>query len=240
MMSGCQGGKAGRDGLSEETFREHYACVCTPLLSCVWLCHPMEDSPSKHTGGGCHFLPQRIFPTQGSNSCLLCLPALSDGFFTMSTTWEAPSREQWPQRCSPRLLPLSPCLNHWKRMYVLKVKRTEKKQLTCSHGALRLGVPRGAHVFLLRVFWNLPQLVSLWTPVFLNSFWVPGPLENLKLGSLSPERCILSLKFTCSFRCLWTRWCPYAGGCVCHKFEICWTKNNSNIAIYWASQVAHW
>ena len=31
------------------------------------------DSPSENTGVGCHFLLQGIFPTQGSNLCLLCL-----------------------------------------------------------------------------------------------------------------------------------------------------------------------
>ena len=31
------------------------------------------DSPDKNTGGGCHFLIQGIFPTQGSNPHLLCL-----------------------------------------------------------------------------------------------------------------------------------------------------------------------
>ena len=30
------------------------------------------DFPGKSTGVGCHFLPQRIFPTQGSNPGLLC------------------------------------------------------------------------------------------------------------------------------------------------------------------------
>ena len=30
-------------------------------------------SPSQNTGVGCHFLLQGIFPTQGSNPCLLCL-----------------------------------------------------------------------------------------------------------------------------------------------------------------------
>ena len=34
-------------------------------LLCPW------DSPGKNTGVSCHFLPQRIFPTQGSNLCLL-------------------------------------------------------------------------------------------------------------------------------------------------------------------------
>ena len=34
---------------------------------CPW------DFPGKNTGVGCHFLPQGIFPTQGSNSSLFCL-----------------------------------------------------------------------------------------------------------------------------------------------------------------------
>ena len=44
---------------------------------CPW------DSPGKNTGVGCHALLQRIFPTQGSNSCLLHLPALAAGFFPL-------------------------------------------------------------------------------------------------------------------------------------------------------------
>ena len=36
-------------------------------LLCPW------DSPSKNTGVGCHFFLQGIFPTQGSNLCLLHL-----------------------------------------------------------------------------------------------------------------------------------------------------------------------
>ena len=36
-------------------------------LLCPW------DSPGKNTGGGCHFLLQGIFLTQGSNPCLLYL-----------------------------------------------------------------------------------------------------------------------------------------------------------------------
>ena len=52
-------------------------------LLCPW------DSPGKNTEVGCHTLLQGIFPTQGSNLCLLCLPALAGGFFTTSATWEA-------------------------------------------------------------------------------------------------------------------------------------------------------
>ena len=52
-------------------------------LLCPW------DSPDKNTGVGCHALLQGIFPTQGWNLCLMS-PALTDGFFTTSVTWEAP------------------------------------------------------------------------------------------------------------------------------------------------------
>ena len=41
-----------------------YIYIYTRLL-CPW------DSPDKNTGVGCHFLLQGIFPTQGSNLCLL-------------------------------------------------------------------------------------------------------------------------------------------------------------------------
>ena len=39
-------------------------------LLCQW------DSPGKNTGVGCHFLLQGIFPTEGLNPHLLCLPHL--------------------------------------------------------------------------------------------------------------------------------------------------------------------
>ena len=38
---------------------------------------------------GCHAFLEGIVPTQGSNLCLLCLPALAGGFFTTRATWEA-------------------------------------------------------------------------------------------------------------------------------------------------------
>ena len=53
------------------------------LQSCPTLCNPMDcslpgspvhgNSPGKNTGVGCHAFLQGMFPTQGSNSCLLCL-----------------------------------------------------------------------------------------------------------------------------------------------------------------------
>ena len=57
-----------------------YAAAAKSLQSCWTLCNPIDgsppgsprpwDSPGKDTGVGCHFLLQRTFPTQGSNSGL--------------------------------------------------------------------------------------------------------------------------------------------------------------------------
>ena len=69
-------------------------------FSCVWffVTHGLQparllcpwDSPGRKLRG-CHALLQGIFPTQGLN---LISPALAGGFFTTSTTWEAPT---WPR-----------------------------------------------------------------------------------------------------------------------------------------------
>ena len=65
--------------------------------SCPTLCDPLDGSPpgssvhgdsrGKNTGVGCHGFLQGIFPTQGSNPCLMSL-ALAGRFFTASATWE--------------------------------------------------------------------------------------------------------------------------------------------------------
>ena len=69
-------------------------CVHAKLLqSCPTLCNPMDSSPPGSSVHGilqariltavcCHALLQGIFPTQGSNPCLLCLPVLASKFFT--------------------------------------------------------------------------------------------------------------------------------------------------------------
>ena len=52
-----------------------YTHVCRhakSLQSYPTFCDPMECS-HQNTEGRCHFLLQRIFPTQGLNPCLLCL-----------------------------------------------------------------------------------------------------------------------------------------------------------------------
>ena len=66
---------------------------CPTLLN-PWNCSPPGssvhgDTPGKNTGVGCRALLQGIFPTQGSNLCLLTSPVLAGRFFTTSTTWEA-------------------------------------------------------------------------------------------------------------------------------------------------------
>ena len=64
------------------TYSSYFSmCVCLVAQSCPTLCDPLQptrllclwDFSGKNTGVGCHFLLQGIFPTQGSNSCLLCL-----------------------------------------------------------------------------------------------------------------------------------------------------------------------
>ena len=58
--------------------------VCVCAQSCLTLCDPMDSGSwpgscvhgifqARILGVGCHFLLQGIFPTQGSNLCLLCL-----------------------------------------------------------------------------------------------------------------------------------------------------------------------
>ena len=69
------------------------------------------DSPGKNTWVGYHALLQWVFPTWGSNLCLLALPALVGGFFTTSDTWEmqrlpaaaaaAKSLQSCPTLCDP-------------------------------------------------------------------------------------------------------------------------------------------
>ena len=57
---------------------------------CLTFCDPTDadrllspwDSSGKNTGVGCHFLPQGIFPTQGSNPPSPVSPALAGRFFT--------------------------------------------------------------------------------------------------------------------------------------------------------------
>ena len=79
-------------------------CMCACILNCfshvrlhvtLWTAAHQAprpwDSPGKNTGVGCCALLQGIFPAQGSNLCLLHLPALAGGFFTTSTTWEGAS-----------------------------------------------------------------------------------------------------------------------------------------------------
>ena len=42
----------------------------------------------RESGVGCHALLQEMFPTAGIEPTSLVSPALADGFFTTSATWE--------------------------------------------------------------------------------------------------------------------------------------------------------
>ena len=68
----------------QESSKQLCVCVCVYVCliaqSCPTLCYPKDsrflcpwDFPEKNPGVGCHFLPQGIFLTQGSNPPLLYL-----------------------------------------------------------------------------------------------------------------------------------------------------------------------
>ena len=73
--------KNGREKINSMPMMQvNFCCCCSVTKSCRTLlfCDPMVcrllcpwDFPGKSTGMGCHFLLQGIFPTQGSNPCLL-------------------------------------------------------------------------------------------------------------------------------------------------------------------------
>ena len=87
--------------LSLKWLQGSVACVCVYLCaqSCPTLCDPVGcslpgssvhgDSAGKNTGGGCHFLLQGIFPTQGSNLHLHASLALQADSLLVSH-WESP------------------------------------------------------------------------------------------------------------------------------------------------------
>ena len=90
-----------------------YACMHAKLLQ---LCDPMVIqglfvtlrtvvcqaplhgvSPGKNTGVNGHALLQGIFPSQGSNLCLSCLPHWQMGSLPTSTIWEAQTTYYRPE-----------------------------------------------------------------------------------------------------------------------------------------------
>ena len=58
-------------------------------LLCPW------DSPGKNTEVGCHVLLQGIFPTKGSNPCLLCLLHWQAGSLPLTSPGTPPIDVQW-------------------------------------------------------------------------------------------------------------------------------------------------
>ena len=70
--------------------------ACAQSLLCLTLCDPMDCSllgssvwnfPGKHTGVGCHVLLHGIFPTQGSNPCLLHWQVVSLPLSHLGSPW---------------------------------------------------------------------------------------------------------------------------------------------------------
>ena len=76
-------------------------CLCSVAKSRLTFCDPMDcmeparllclwDFPGKHTGVGCHFLLQEVFPTQGLNPCLLHWQVGSSALSQQGSPWEGP------------------------------------------------------------------------------------------------------------------------------------------------------
>ena len=81
-----------------------YVCVCAQLLSCVlffvtlWTVArqaPLSvGSPRQEYWIGVPFPPPGDLPNPGIQTTSLTSPALADGFFTTSATWEALSNSK--------------------------------------------------------------------------------------------------------------------------------------------------
>ena len=78
-------------------WHQNSLCCCLVAKSCLPLLRPHGlqparllcpwDFPGKNSGVGCHFLLQGIFPTQGSNPCLLHRRKILSRW----ATWEVPA-----------------------------------------------------------------------------------------------------------------------------------------------------
>ena len=79
-------------------------CVCNSVVSGSLQPHGLQPTrllclqhfPGKNAGVGCHFLLQGIFPTQGSNSYLLCLLHWQAGSLPLVPPGKPNTR---PERC---------------------------------------------------------------------------------------------------------------------------------------------
>ena len=104
--------------------------TCVHTQSRLILCDPMNcslsgpscpwDSPSKNSEVGCHFLLPGIFPTQGSNPCLLCLLP-SGGFFIT----ELPLKPRWTSKEVPKSRLLT---THMWTLFPEEIRHQEKSQ----------------------------------------------------------------------------------------------------------------
>lgn len=143
------------------------------------------------------------------------------------------SQMQWAQRCSIHL-----CLC----LFLLRILRVQR-QYVCVKGeegreatadtflqCFRRGHSERAHVVLLRVFRNLPQLVSFWA-VALTIFESQIPWEaEVREHSPPPEKCVLNIKCARNFGYPWACW-SLSRGFLCSNVKKFWGHNNSNIAI---------
>ena len=88
-------------------------CCAKPLQSCLPLYNPMDcsltgfsvhgDSPGKNTRVDCHAFLQGVFPTQGSNLCLLCLLHWQVGSLPLMPPGKPPKAEETKVKINNRI-----------------------------------------------------------------------------------------------------------------------------------------
>ena len=117
------------------TFCDSMDCSPSVRLLCPW------DSPGKNTGVGCYALFQgiflEIFSDPGIEPTSLMSPALAGRFFTISTTWEAPSVPDILLNLETYALDYMPILRKFcpfnciTQCRIYRFWSTSKKQKTC-------------------------------------------------------------------------------------------------------------
>ena len=161
-------------GYSCAAFPFSFVCAC--MLSCNGLslgpwtvAH--QDFPGKNTGVGCHFLPQEILPTQGSNLCLQQLlhwqadilppgpPPLPPPTPFSFTSLQKPLNKSQPSSWAPHYV------QFWPHVY----SAPKCRQITIELQIL------AKYTWPASLLWGKPMLAS-------DTFYLLSLLFNLKSG----------------------------------------------------------
>ena len=127
-----------------------YVPSCSVAQSCPTLCNPVDcnppgslswESPGKNTGVGCHSLLQGIFPTQGSNLCLLHWQVVSYVYYpskSIATCYRHLVKITVSGKASPsRSPPQHPPSFSWREVFKQR-RETQMWNFLCSIWGMKL------------------------------------------------------------------------------------------------------